>query len=122
MQDNQINGVETEEEMVKCPFCFTESKRGISVCRGCQATVEYGSSILGYLIVAIVGGFFLSNYSFILIDEYIIDLKNLNSSGTLDIIIFVVGVLLSIFIYKLIIKLRSKDADRKVTFKRHMPK
>lgn len=32
------------DNLIKCPFCHTESARGILVCKGCQAEVKYGTS------------------------------------------------------------------------------
>ena len=29
-------------DIVVCPFCHTESNRGVKVCKGCQAEVQYG--------------------------------------------------------------------------------
>lgn len=53
---------DNKNEIIKCPFCFTESERGIKVCRGCQATVKYGESLMPYfiisLIISVIGAYF----------------------------------------------------------------
>lgn len=39
-------------DIVKCPFCHTESPRGVLVCKGCQAEVNSGTSgIVVFLII-----------------------------------------------------------------------
>ena len=35
-----------ENETIKCPFCFTQSRHGVRICKGCHAKVAYGESPL----------------------------------------------------------------------------
>ena len=47
-----------------CPHCHNEIPQGASVCRGCQAEVEYGapgSSYVLALFIAIYLGWFVGN-------------------------------------------------------------
>lgn len=43
-------------DIIKCPFCHTESPKGVLVCKGCQAEVKYGAS---WIIVFLIFLFFL---------------------------------------------------------------
>lgn len=36
-----------ENNTIKCPFCLKESQRGVRVCTGCQASVLYGTFLIG---------------------------------------------------------------------------
>lgn len=40
-----------------CPHCYTEVPRGASVCRGCQAEIEYGTPTAAIVAVAIASLF-----------------------------------------------------------------
>jgi hypothetical protein len=40
-----------------CPHCYTEVPRGASVCRGCQAEIEYGTPAAAIVAVAIASLF-----------------------------------------------------------------
>lgn len=110
-------------EMIKCPFCFTESERGITVCRGCQATVKYGESILPYfvisLVVGLVGGFYLFRF----LGEHIFtSIQHLSGTAGWTFFGIIVAILFSLTLYVLLIYVRSPDARNKVTFHRYMPK
>lgn len=41
---------------LSCPHCRGNVPRGATVCRGCQAEIEYGVPPPAYLVVAIVSG------------------------------------------------------------------
>ncbi len=49
-----------ENNIIKCPFCFKESQRGVHVCTGCSATVLYGTYPGWYAFVIILFSFGLS--------------------------------------------------------------
>ncbi|MCD3118634.1 hypothetical protein GFK19_22920 [Salmonella enterica subsp. enterica serovar Enteritidis] len=49
-----------ENNTIKCPFCFKESQRGVHVCRGCLATVLFGSYPGWYAAVVLLLTFGLS--------------------------------------------------------------
>ncbi len=40
-----------------CPHCHGEVPRGATVCRGCQAEIEYGSPPAAFLVIAIASAF-----------------------------------------------------------------
>ncbi|MBN6710264.1 hypothetical protein JFL47_03290 [Haemophilus haemoglobinophilus] len=113
-------------EIIKCPFCFTESERGISVCRGCQATVKYEESILPILpyfiislVVGLIGGFYLLRF----LGEHIFtSIQHLSGTAGWTLFGIIVTVLFSLTLYTLLIYVRSPDAKNKVIFNRYMPK
>ncbi|EIG2127983.1 hypothetical protein AB2F15_09115 [Escherichia coli] len=49
-----------ENNIIKCPFCFKESQRGVHVCTGCLATVLYGAYPKWYAAVVLLLTFGLS--------------------------------------------------------------
>ncbi|EER8704823.1 hypothetical protein F0Q57_004491 [Escherichia coli] len=49
-----------ENNIIKCPFCFKESQRGVHVCTGCLATVLYGAYPKWYAAVVLLLAFGLS--------------------------------------------------------------
>ena len=49
---------------MKCPFCHASVPHGATVCRGCQAEVEYGppqAAIIGVLLLAAFAGWFIGS-------------------------------------------------------------
>ena len=111
---------DNKNEIIKCPFCFTESERGIKVCRGCQATVKYGESLMPYfiisLIISVIGAYFTLRF----LGEHIFtSIQNLSGSAGFSILAFILFIL---SMYILLIYVRSPDARKKVMFYRKMPK
>ncbi|MFZ7202639.1 hypothetical protein ACLSZC_05555 [Avibacterium avium] len=112
-----------ENEIIKCPFCFTESERGIEVCRGCHATVKYGESLLPYfiisLIIGVIGGYFILRF----LGEYIFTfIQNLSGSAGFTLFGIIAFILFVLSMYILLVYVRSPDARKKVMFYRKMPK
>lgn len=111
------------DNMIKCPFCFTESERGISVCRGCHATVKYGESIIPYFVISLifglVGGFFLLRF---LGENVFTSIQHLSAKAGWTLFGVIVAILFSLSLYILLSYVRSPNARNKVTFHRYMPK
>jgi len=49
-----------EQNIIRCPFCYKESQKGVHVCTGCQASVLYGTYPGWYAAVIILLAFGLS--------------------------------------------------------------
>ena len=95
---------DNKNEIIKCPFCFKESERGIKVCRGCQATVKYGESLMPYfiisLIISVIGAYFTLRF----LGEHIFtSIQNLSGSagfslfGILAFILFILSMYICLF-------------------------
>ena len=110
-------------EMIKCPFCFTESERGISVCRGCHATVKYGESVIPYFVISLIigffGGFFLLRF---LGENIFTSIQDLSGTAGWTLFGVIVAILFSLSLYILLNYVRSPNVKNKVTFHRYMPK
>ena len=114
---------DNKNEIIKCPFCFTESERGIKVCRGCQATVKYGESLMPYfiisLIISVIGAYFILRF----LGEHIFtSIQNLSGSAGFTLFGILVFILFVLSMYILLIYVRSPDERKKVMFYRKMPK
>lgn len=60
MAGEPIKETNMENNIIKCPFCFKESQRGVHVCTGCLATVLYGTYPGWYAAVVLLLTFGLS--------------------------------------------------------------
>lgn len=60
MGGESIKETNMENNIIKCPFCFKESQRGVHVCTGCLATVLYGAYPKWYAAVVLLLAFGLS--------------------------------------------------------------
>ena len=40
----KVGGNSNMDNIIVCPFCDTESRRGVKVCIGCQGEIQYGIS------------------------------------------------------------------------------
>ncbi len=60
MAGEPIKETTMENNIIKCPFCFKESQRGVHVCTGCLATVLYGAYPKWYAAVVLLLAFGLS--------------------------------------------------------------
>ena len=60
MAGEPIKETTMENNIIKCPFCFKESQRGVHVCKGCLATVLYGAYPKWYAAVVLLLAFGLS--------------------------------------------------------------
>ena len=60
MAGEPIKETTMENNIIKCPFCFKESQRGVHVCTGCLATVLYGAYPKWYAAVVLLLGCGLS--------------------------------------------------------------
>lgn len=87
--------------MLTCPHCHNNVPHGASVCRGCQAEVQYGAPLSWYVMAAFSG---------LLLGAWLEDLlpKNLTFlSGAVSLLAIVYG----------IIKIKKLTKDR-IVFKR----
>lgn len=111
-----------ENEIIKCPFCFTESERGITVCRGCQATVKYGESLAPYFVISIIIGLIGGYFALRFLGQYIFtSIQHASASTGFTLFAVISLIIFALSLYILLIYVRNPDSRKKVTFYRKMP-
>ena len=58
------------DNIIICPFCHTESNRGVKVCIGCQAEVQYGISLIMFWFCLIAPGILGALLSHFILNDF----------------------------------------------------